>query len=250
MQGNNSLRERAISESEVLAWLRADYRLRSAFDPEVDSGVELTAQTTIADWRNACDLISARRLAKAMNEWFGCRRPVEEWQAVLEPEHTRTLGDLARFAAPHMCLADFTPFGIAGARDTASGAFFALRGLVAQAGQSIPDLRPSTVIASLSEPQVIALGFAVAKLAPELTPEPVVIPKRRQRISVLIGFVGFVTLIGGIAWTWPRIAWGGSIALLGGVLMARGRPERIEFGEFTTIAELVKSIVDRRQDAA
>lgn len=250
MRGHDSLRERTASESEVLEWLRADYRLRVAFDPEVGGAAPLTPQTTISEWRLACDLIGTRKLAAGMNRWFGCRLPVDEWRAALEPEHVRTLGDLARFAAPHMRLADCIPFDLAGDRDAASGAFFALRALLEQGGQDVVELRPSTMITKLTERQVIALGFAVARLAPALTPEPRVIPTRRQRIGTMIVVLGFAAVVGAVVRVSPALAWTGGAAVLVGILMGRGRPERIEFGGFTTLADLAKAIVSTRQGAA
>jgi len=45
MNGTNALVYRDATEADVLAWLNADYRLRSGTDPEVDSGETLRADT-------------------------------------------------------------------------------------------------------------------------------------------------------------------------------------------------------------
>ena len=250
MKGSAALRDRSVTEADVIAWLQADYRLRAGVDPEVDPGASLTAATTIADWRMTCDLIGTRRLAKGMNGWLGVRRPVDEWCAVLEPEETRTLGDLAHYVAPHLRMATFSPMVIAGHPDGPTGAFFALRRLMAEDASQIPGMRPSTTVASLEEYQVVALGEAIAKLAPDLTPQPTIVPSKRQRTGGALAAIAFLVSLIGFAASHSGLGWGAAGLCIVGLLLTRGRPARIEFGGFETVGDIARAVAAHGQAAA
>ena len=78
----------------VLAVLRDDYRQQCQYDPEAEPDVDLTFETTVAEWRNACDLVGTHDLGRAENEVWGIHRGDDEWRAILEPAKARTLGDV------------------------------------------------------------------------------------------------------------------------------------------------------------
>lgn len=250
MKGSASLVHRLPTEADVIAWLQADYRIRVGIDPEVEGDAVLTAETTIADWRAACDLVSARRLAGVMNDWFQCERSTHEWLSVLEPEETRTLGGLARFAAPHMRMPDFQPISVGGASNAASGAFFALRGLLSQKGVDLATLRPSTPISSLTTEQVVAVGSALAMLAPDATPIPAIIPKRRQQVGVLFVVGGVLLLILGAVASSGMAAWAAALGITVGLFLGRGLPDRTELGNYRTIGDIARAVASQRDDAA
>jgi hypothetical protein len=249
MNGTGSLIYRAATEADVLAWLNADYRIRSGLDPEVDSGTILRPETTIAEWRSICDLVSPWRLSNMMHSWFDVARPASEWKAILEPEGERTLADLARFAAPYMRVPESRPIRVAGVADASSGAFFCLRGLLAKAGVPVEKIRPSTGIESLDRAYVLALSDALAKLAPEVTPEPRIFPRPRQHLGGLLALVGFVLLLASSVRSSPN-GIGVAVALvLTGALLSSGSPAAVRFGSYSTFGDLARAIADRRQPA-
>jgi len=248
MIGTASLIDRPATRDDVIAWLNADYRLRSGFDPEVDPGFVLSRDTTISEWRSVCDLVGPRSLARVMNNWFGCELPDREWAELLEPEGTRTLGGIADRIAPLIRFPDFAPATVAGQVDPPAGAFFALRRLVAQKGIEISDMRPSTRIATLSEAQVAGLGMALAKLGPGLTPEPIIEPFRRQQIGVVVALVSVIALVASLTNASRLFAAFGLCGLVAGVFMVPGKPKSIQFGSFTTVGDIARALAAERKD--
>ena len=249
MNGTGTLACRSATEADVLAWLNADYRIRSGLDPEVDSGAVLRPETTIAEWRSICDLVSTRRLTTIMHDWFDVTRPASEWKAVLEPEDERTLADLARFVAPYVHLPEFRPMRVSGVVDAASGAFFCLRSLLARAGLPVGQIRPSTPIASLDRAYVLPLGDALARLAPELTPVPRIVPSHRHRVGGLLALLGFVLVLNGILRTSVSEIAVAVALVLAGVALSRTAPAAVNFGPYTSVGDLARAIANRRQAA-
>ena len=249
MNGTNALGYRHAAKSDVLAWLNADYRLRAGIDPEVDSGETLLPETTIAEWRSICDLVSTRRLSSIMHEWFEVVRPLSEWEGILEPEDERTLGDLARFVAPYMRLPEFRPIRIGGVSDAASGAFFCLRTLLVREGVPAVQIRPSTQITSLDSAFIPALGNALAKLAPDISPEPRIVSYPRQRVGGAFALLGFLLLISSTIWTWATITVVAVVLILAGAVLTAGPPASVEFGSYSTFGDLARAIASSRQAA-
>lgn len=70
----------AASPEFVLDVLRDSHRHQCASDPEADPDVQLTFGTTVAEWRNACDLLGTRNLGEAINEIWELTIPSDAWQ--------------------------------------------------------------------------------------------------------------------------------------------------------------------------
>lgn len=61
----------------VLAVLRDEHRQECQFDPEVDPQALLSFESTVAEWREACDLLGWRQFAFAggvLARWLYLRR--------------------------------------------------------------------------------------------------------------------------------------------------------------------------------
>jgi hypothetical protein len=89
----------AASPDYVLEVLRESHRHQCSFDPEADPTVELSFGSSVAEWRNACDLLGTKKLAEALNDIWGLTIPSSDWQAVLEPARSRTLRDVCGLIA-------------------------------------------------------------------------------------------------------------------------------------------------------
>ena len=87
------------SPEYVLSVMQDDYRQQCQYDPEAQPDVELTFKTTVAEWRNTCDLVATRELGRAENQLWGIRLADNEWRAVLEPAKERTLADVCELIA-------------------------------------------------------------------------------------------------------------------------------------------------------
>lgn len=77
-----------------LTVLRSQHRQQCLCDPEADPKIRLTLETTIAQWRTACDLVGWRQLATSLNEYWQTDIPLEHWKAALEPAEKRQLRDV------------------------------------------------------------------------------------------------------------------------------------------------------------
>jgi hypothetical protein len=81
----------------VLAAIRDSYRQQCQYDPETEPDVDLTFNTTIDEWRSACDLIPWRELGRVLDDEWSLGRPQDAWRTVLTPEWKRTLRTLCEF---------------------------------------------------------------------------------------------------------------------------------------------------------
>src|SRR5688572_24918450 len=79
------------SADDILAVLRDMHRQQCTHDPEADPDVSLSHDATIAEWRDACDLLPWRQVAEAMNVYWSVAIPMARWRDVLEPATERRL---------------------------------------------------------------------------------------------------------------------------------------------------------------
>jgi hypothetical protein len=56
--------------------------------------MRLTLETTVAQWRTACDLMGWRQLATSLNEYWQTEISLERWKLALEPAEKRRLRDV------------------------------------------------------------------------------------------------------------------------------------------------------------
>lgn len=246
MQGTAAIAHREPSPADVIAFLRADYTLRCGVDPEVDAGFELQASTTIADWRETCDLVRPALLVPALNGWFDMSATSAEWRSILEPQHERTLGDLAAFVAARASWPHWQSVRVAGVEDSAVGAFFSLKGLLARAGVPTRGLRPATVVADFARSHLLELGTVLAKLAPYLVTEPRLFwspASRALRVAAMVSFVGAVAF--GIFGSPVLSVSLATFTVVGFVISDRSKPRRVELGAYRTFADLARAIAGR-----
>ena len=83
----------------ALAVLRDMHRQQCQHDPEADAHAVLSFDTTVAEWRDACDLLGWRELGLAYNQIWGIACRDHEWHAVLEPPRFRRLAEVCQLIA-------------------------------------------------------------------------------------------------------------------------------------------------------
>lgn len=246
---------RPATSEDVIDILRADYRFRAAVDPEVDDGEVLERATTLADWRITCDLVASRRLGPLFEMLFDLKLAPSEIERAMQPEDKRSLGDLADWLAPRVALPRVEAFSIAGTKDHGVGAFVALRSLLARAGISVREIRPSTMLSALGREHLVALTAAAMKLAPAALPDPIIEPHPASRAvgASALGGIGF-TLLGAIAGV-PVITSLGLgtlvLSLVGMGYVARKPPHSVSFGpDVRTVGDLARVIADHQLRAS
>jgi hypothetical protein len=169
MRTSSFLPTREATPEQILAVLRDVARHQEILDPDV-SEIELSMDTTVAQWRAACGLLQWRALSVALERRFELNVPDSEWERALEPSSQRTLGDVCVLVSRHVRLPELQPWPIAGTQSTSAGAFLILRTLLHRAGVPVGELAPSTPLAPLLQSHPIEILTVGGLLAPGRLP--------------------------------------------------------------------------------
>jgi hypothetical protein len=154
----------------VLAVLRDMHRQQCQHDPEVDSGALLSFNTTVAEWRDACDLIGWRELGHAYNQFWGIACKDHEWRAVLEPARQRRLADVCQLIAAYATRPVIRPSRMLGSTCAPAGAFLTIRSLLHEAGAPAGEIAPSTPLAPYTRRFGAVFLGPISRLAPGALP--------------------------------------------------------------------------------
>jgi hypothetical protein len=241
------------SPDYVLEVLRDSHRHQCSYDPEADPSVELCFGTSVAEWRNACDLVGTKKLAEALNDIWGLTIASSEWEAELEPAKLRTLRDVCGLIASHTQQTRALSAGHLGASSRSAGAFLAIRSLLVRAGADPIAIRPSLPIAEVARrfPQVF-LG-PISRLAPGRLPTVVINTPAYNAALVTFG-LAVMGLLGLSLARWFGFAdWYPTLAAAFAVVAALGYlgtwiaarllgPTEVRFGSITTFRDLAEAI--------
>lgn len=113
----------AATSEYVLSVFCDMHRQVGEYDPDIDTSVELSFDTTIEEWRDACDLLDWRSLAKAYNQFWNIECSQEQWKAVLVPENEKRLGDVCQLIARHATRPVIRPVSLLGCTCSKAGPF-------------------------------------------------------------------------------------------------------------------------------
>jgi hypothetical protein len=75
-----SIEHQPATPEYVLAVIVDEHRQQSRWDPEAQPEAVLTMQSSIAQWREACDLLPWRKLGYVLNQSWSIDCSDEEWQ--------------------------------------------------------------------------------------------------------------------------------------------------------------------------
>jgi hypothetical protein len=229
----------------VLEVLRDTHRHQCAYDPEADSDVLLSFETTVAEWRDAWDLVSTAALGAALNEVWGISVPTDAWRACLEPYRARTLRNVCDLIASHTRRTVIHTAGFLGASSVAAGAFLTVRALLLRAGAEAAEIRPSLPIASLARRYPHIFLGPISALAPGRLPTVIIrTPLYTAAVAALC-----VTFVASLALAKPYPALAFVAALLCGLVWAatwflarRVAPAEVRFGPIQTFRDLAEVI--------
>lgn len=241
------------SAEYILEVLRDCHRHQCSFDPETEPDVELTFDTTVAEWRDACDLVGTKKLAEALNDDWGLTIPPSEWRAVLEPPTSRTLRDVCDLVASQATQANVLSVGHFGASSKAAGAFLAVRSLLLRAGANPKTVRPSLPVADVARRFPAVFLGPISKLAPGRLPT-VAIRTPIYHAFVAIFGVGLLGLMGLMVAGWFGFSrWRAELAVAFAIVAAVGfvgtwiaarltGPTEVRFGTVVTFRDLAEVI--------
>jgi len=219
------------------------HRQQCQFDPEVDPGAVLTFDTTVAQWRKACDLVNWSALGRALNDGWAIHCTDQQWESVLKPPRQRKLRDVCNLIAAHANREAIRPITLFGKPCVTAGAFLTVRRLLRDVGAEVSDIAPSTPLAPFLRRYVEVFLGPISRLAPGALP-PVKIHAPLYHAAVLGFFVSWlILLVGGLLSSrFPQAALLGVLAA--GIfyaliwIAAKSRPPSVEFGNLMTFRDL------------
>jgi hypothetical protein len=231
----------------VLDVIRDSHRQQCQFDPEAEPGVELTFETTVAEWRSACDLLDWRRLGRALDGEWSLSRADAAWRAVLEPAGERSLRDVCEFIAQGAVRPSIEPISILGATCFPAGAFLAIRSLLREAGADVDFVTPSSPLDAYTRRYLGVFLGPISRLAPNALPA-VKVSTPWYDLSLAGFLLGLLTAFAG----WfvsPLAAAAGVILALtswaGTWITARCLPpSKVEFGRLRTFRDLAGVVAE------
>jgi len=229
----------------ILAVIKDSHRQQCQFDPEAEQDIILTFDSTIDEWREACDLLGWRRLAKAMNDWFKTGFSDEQWKAVLEPAKKQKLRGVCELMATKAKRIEIKPFGN---RCVNAGVFLTIRSLLNSTGVQ-EKIKPSTQIAPFFRKQLGFFLSEVGKLEPGALP-PVKICNPIYDYSCWAFALGLLICVVGGFWNPLLVIWG--VCLAGcayiSIWNAARHLKKVEFGSIETFKDLTLIIANARKE--
>ncbi|MBK9991078.1 MAG: hypothetical protein IPP19_10170 [Verrucomicrobia bacterium] len=156
---------------EVLAIIVDEHRHGSAVDPEADPDAKLGFETTIAEWRDACDLLAWRKLGLALNKSWEITLSVEEWRNLLEPAEIRTLRGVCEAISSKATISHISDIGFFGCVSPEGRAMRAIRSQLIKLGVPRSEIRKSTQITPILD------AYGSSFLTPFIRMAPGALPK-------------------------------------------------------------------------
>lgn len=249
MTGARALERRQMTAEEVLAVFATRHRWQSEWDPEADSSAVLTFESTIAEWRDACDLLGWRPLGRALAEEFRVDIDQEEWRRVLTPPRQRTLRDVCDLLASRARALRTRPIRVLGRDCPEAGAYFGILRVLQQVGVPCALIHPSTHLAAYTRTYREAFVRDVSFLSSGTLPWREV-PHRLCRIagcaSICLFLLGWLPLYVGQWKGWPDTAcvgaWAIVIGCLGLFAAALPPPKAVVIEGVETFGDLARAL--------
>lgn len=217
---------------------------------EASPDIELTFETTIAEWRLELGLVSCSRLGAAIADWFGFDYVAADWKRLLYPEKHRKLRGVCRYVAARATVPVFEAAQVLAASDKKAGIFITLRELLKSHGADVTDLRPSSPLvdfASRGFPEIHSLLVRCSPCAFELI-------RATYRSEFLLMLGAIVLLMGCV--TFGVLGFNANSRFLLLALVSLGlyvllwrlserlqrRPIRVDFQAITTFRQLCEAL--------
>ena len=175
---------------EVLAILVDEHRHQSHVDPEAEPDAVLTFDSTIAEWRSACDLLSWRGLGQALNEEWAMSLSMTEWRDLLEPAGQRTLRTLCEAISRQAQIEGLPKKGLLGCHSLEGRALRSLRAILLRLGTPRDEVRTTTPVTPLLSKHGWRFLHPCIRLAPGAL--PVVKHVGRIHRALLVGCVSLI----------------------------------------------------------
>jgi len=235
---------RPATPEYVLAVIRDAYQQQLQFDPEAEPGITLDFDSTVAEWRNACDLLAWKALGRALSIEWQFAATEQEWKRVLEPARRAKLGEVCGFIASRACRPEILPSRLLGGICAKGGTFLAIREILKNAGADVHILRPSSPVAPYLRQYPGVFLDALPRLAPNRLPP--IKQHDRMRTYVLLAFVGGLLAASILSHfkLFPLLAASVLLTLFALAYLVFGPPARAEFPGIVTFRDLAGQMLD------
>lgn len=247
MKMNTLFRSKATA-ADILAILRDQHRHQCECDPEADPDFDLSFDSSVQDWRSACDLVKWKPLALALNDQWGIDVPLSTWERVLTPPKARRLKDVCVLIAEHVTIETVAAPTVFGRVCAPAGIFFAIRELLERDGADVRQLRPSSALSDFASEHFRTIAGPVSQLAPGLLPANKIDHPEYDRASwaLVICLVGLFASFAVVSWIpllWIFFLLGSGACWLGMWHAARyTKPASVTFGELKTIRDVCMTL--------
>lgn len=231
------------SPEYVLAVLRDEHRQAVEVDGECDPDIDLTFDSTVADWRIANDLLPAKQLGRALNESWALSLSDTDWRNVLTPPRKRTLRDVTNLIALHTTRTQLQPLQIAGTSCLPAAAFLAIKDCLAADVVDVNGIAPSTPLHEYTRRHWLTFIQRISRLAPGALP-PIAVVSRADDANTAIGCLGALLTIAGmfLLKSAPFVPVLGMLLLLittANSFRIRSHPlDKVAFGDLRTFRDL------------
>lgn len=235
------------SKEDILAILISQYKFQIEFDPVVVKGMDFNFENSIFDWRDACDLVEPKKLAKIYHKEFNIDRPLSELEDILINENTSTVLDFCEYLSKHAERETIEPLKLLGQNCKTALIFRTLKQNLTQKGVDTTELKPSSEINPFFLKYGGLLFEEVNKIAPGTLSTFEYKTNKLSRIGRIITFIGLFLLIA-ISWNWSFSWWLILPLIIGAVLIQIGskkQPEKLNIGGFNSFRELIYGMEDK-----
>jgi hypothetical protein len=244
----NTLCDASSTPDDVLAILQDEHRHQCQYDPGADPEAALTFDSSIEDWRIACDLVEWRQLAVALNSQWDLTVPLMEWKEILTPPRVRKLRGVCEVLSTSSRPKKLVIPLVFGTPCPSVGVFFAVREFLERDGADVSQLAPSTLISKYSIEHFRVFEQDISQLAPGVLPSIKILNPEYERASglLLLAMLSFFCSI--LVSFWLSFLW---IPFLIVLLLSvawidhvarHSRPTSVTFGELRTIRDLCRSL--------
>jgi hypothetical protein len=231
----------------VLSVLQDSHRQQVRFDWEADPSARLSFDTTVAQWRDACDLVDWRKLGEALNTAFEVDVRAEVWHTVLEPSGDHQVREVCELIARRASMPVVVPSGMLGARCKAAGVFLVVREHLRRAGADAREIGPSTPLAEYARRYVNVFLGPISCLAPGMLPAIDVRTPGYYGCAGVMCVSACVMVLGWIV-SIPQLGTLGGLLAVGGyagVWIMSGLPPRsVTFGQLKTFRDLAVALAE------
>ncbi len=240
------------SKEDILEMLICQYQFQIEFDPVVVKGMDFNFESSIFEWRDACDLDDPKKLAKYYHTEFKIERPCMELESILVNEDKRTVLDFCEYISKYAKRENIEPIKLLGQKCQTVSIFRTLKRSLAEKGADTTELKPSSEINPFFLKYGGILFEEVNRIAPGTLSEFEYKLNKLSRVGRDIMFIGSFVMIG-VWWIWSFNWWLTLPLMLGITIFQIGdkkQPEKLNFNGYKTFRDLIYGMENKLKKQA